>query len=134
MPLRLQAIDHVHVYVRDRAAAEQWYARVLGLARSKNLEFWATGGGPLTLEDSTGSVHLALFERTAQPCRSTIALRVSGAEFLAWQAHLERQLPGAVTAQDHKASLSLYFADPDGNPYEVTTYEVSAVQAGSGAA
>jgi len=134
MPLRLQAIDHVHVYVQNRAAAERWYAKVLGFVRSKDLEFWATGGGPLTLENETGSVHLALFERTVQPCRSTVALRVSGVEFQAWRAHLERELPGSVTFEDHQASLSIYFADPDGNPYEITTYEVTAVKASPGAA
>jgi catechol-2,3-dioxygenase len=134
MPPRLQAFDHVHVYVQDRLAAERWYAKVLGFTRSKELEFWATGGGPLTLENDTGSVHLALFERPAQRCRSTIALRVSGTEFLSWRTHLERELVGENTFEDHQASMSLYFADPDGNPYELTTYEVGAVKASSGAA
>jgi catechol-2,3-dioxygenase len=134
MTLQLQAFDHVHVYVQDRSAAERWYAKVLGLVRSRALEFWATGGGPLTLENEQGTIHLALFERANQPCRSTIALRVSGAEFHSWRAHLERELPGRVTLEDHQVSLSLYFADPDGNPYEITTYEVSVARASPGAA
>ena len=117
------AFDHVHVFVADRAAAEQWYARVLGFKRSQELEFWAVDGGPLTIQDDSGAVHLALFERPRQPCRSTIALRVSAAEFAHWQAHLAQVLPSQVTEEDHSVSVSLYFADPDGNPYEITTYE-----------
>lgn len=130
MPPPLDAFDHVHVYVQDRAAAERWYARVLGLARTEALAFWAADGGPLTLQNASSSIHIALFERPAKPCRSTIALRVPGAAFAAWQAHLQRELPGGVSFEDHEASVSLYFADPDGNPYELTSYEVAEAKAG----
>ncbi|MDR7150908.1 catechol 2,3-dioxygenase-like lactoylglutathione lyase family enzyme [Hydrogenophaga palleronii] len=92
----LQAIDHVHVYVPDRDKAESWYSKVLGLFRCEALAFWAKDGGPLTLQNGSGSVHLALFERHAQPCRSTVALRVGVVEYLSWTAHLERQLPQAA--------------------------------------
>jgi catechol 2,3-dioxygenase-like lactoylglutathione lyase family enzyme len=121
----LQGIDHVHVFVEDRAAAERWYGSVLGLRRAPELEVWAADGGPLTLQDASGSIHIALFERPAARCRSTIALRVRGEDFGAWRAHLDRLLPGQVTFQDHDLSLSLYFADPDGNPYEITTYDTA---------
>ncbi|WP_367849408.1 VOC family protein [Rhodoferax sp. WC2427] len=125
MPPELQAFDHIHVYVTDRAQAEAWYRRVLGLHRSPGLEFWATGGGPLTVQNDTGTVQIALFERPAQPCRSVVAIRVGGAQYLAWKAYLEEAMPGAVSEQDHEASMSLYFRDPDGNPYELTTYELA---------
>jgi catechol-2,3-dioxygenase len=134
MPPPILAFDHVHVFVQDRAAAERWYAKVLGLSRSRELEFWATGGGPLTLQNESGTIHLALFERENKPCRSTVALRVSGAEFSSWRTHLERELAGKVTFEDHGASVSVYFSDPDGNPYELTTYEVAAAKSGHGAA
>lgn len=130
MTLPLDAFDHVHVYVQDRAAAERWYARVLGLARTPELAFWAADGGPLTLQNESGSIHIALFERPAKPCRSTIALRVPGVAFGAWQAHLQRELPGGASFEDHEASVSLYFTDPDVNPYEITSYEVAAAKAG----
>jgi catechol-2,3-dioxygenase len=120
------AFDHVHVFVADRPAAERWYQRVLGLRRSPELEHWAVDGGPLTLQDETGAVHIALFERPHQACRSTIALRVSGPDFARWRDHLMRELPGQVSEEDHGLSVSLYVADPDGNPYEITTYERSA--------
>lgn len=122
----LQAFDHVHVYVTDRARAEQWYNRVLGLFRSEEFAFWAADGGPLFLQNDTGAIHLALFERPAQVCRSTIAFRVSAAEYAAWKTHLESVLPGQVSEEDHIAAISLYFSDPEGNPYELTTYEVAA--------
>lgn len=125
----LDRIDHIHVYVSDRASAERWYARVLGLSAVAQYRFWAEGGGPLTLANASDTVHLALFERPAQACRSTIALAVDAAGFAAWQAHLARELgPEAVVLQDHQKSWSIYFSDPDGNPYEITTYEVAALE------
>lgn len=120
----LQSIDHVHVHVKDRLASERWYQRVLGLSRVKALEFWAADGGPLTLADASGAVHIALFERPSGRVHSTIALRVSGSEFKAWQAHLAKEIPDGVSFEDHVASVSVYFSDPDGNPYEITTYDV----------
>lgn len=128
MPPELQVFDHVHVYVNNRAKAEQWYSEVLGLYRSKELEFWAADGGPLTIQNKSGSIHLALFERPLQPCRSVVAIRVSAADYNAWKKHLEELLPGYVDEQDHDVSMSLYFRDPDGNPYELTTYEVALLK------
>ena len=125
----LLGVDHVHVFVEDRSAAEHWYADVLGMTRTKALESWAADGGPLTLQDATGTIHIALFERPHQQTRSTIALRVSGREFQSWRAHLQ-SVPGLeVAQQDHEVSESLYFADPDGNPYEITSYECELARA-----
>lgn len=124
----IEAFDHLHVFVADRKSAEAWYGKVLGFQRTRELEFWAVGGGPLTIQNESGTVHIALFERSPQPCRSTLALRASAAEYLQWRVHLNAVLPGQVSEQDHEASISLYFADPDGNPYEITTYEHAAVR------
>lgn len=55
--------------------------------------------------------------------------------FLAWQRHLEAVLQQRVEAVDHQLSWSLYFSDPDGNPFEITSTEVAplhAVLGGSG--
>lgn len=111
----LQRIDHIHVFVSDRPAAEAWYGAVLGFGRIKELEFWAPDGGPLTLSDRSGIVHLALFERRPEPCRSTIALATSAGDFLAWREHLAAALPVPVALEDHEVSWALYFKDPDGN-------------------
>jgi len=123
----LERFDHIHVYTGDRAASEKWYARVMGFTRVADLVFWAPDGGPLTLSDSSGRVHIALFERPAQKCRSTIALNATAAQFLAWRVHLTEVLDEAIEAVDHQVSWSLYFADPDGNPYEITSYEYAAL-------
>lgn len=124
----VEAVDHVHIYVQDRRGAEQWYQRVLGFARSKELEFWASDGGPLTMQNATGSVHLALFERPREKNRATVALRAGAQQYIQWLSHLRSELNGEVTVEDHAVSLSLYFRDPDGNPYEITTYEYEAAK------
>jgi RimJ/RimL family protein N-acetyltransferase/catechol 2,3-dioxygenase-like lactoylglutathione lyase family enzyme len=126
MPPRLHAVDHIHVFVADRAAAEGWYRRVLGLVRKPELAFWADEGGPLTLTNADDSVHIALFERPRQPCRSTVALRVGAVELHAWRQHLAAALGQAPALEDHAVAWSIYFSDPDGNPYEITTYEHGA--------
>ena len=126
---RLERIDHIHVFVTDRVAAERWYLDVLGFRRAPELKLWAGGGGPLTLADTSGGVHLALFERPPQPCRSTIALAASATEFLAWQAHPGAVFGRPIEAVDHHLSWSLYFANPDGNPYEITSYAHDALAA-----
>jgi uncharacterized protein (DUF1810 family)/catechol 2,3-dioxygenase-like lactoylglutathione lyase family enzyme len=130
LPPSIRSIDHIHVFVADRAAAERWYEQVLGLTRVKDYEVWAAGGGPLTLHNREGTVHIALFERPTEKCRSTIAFGVGASEFLAWKTHLTTALEHAPTVEDHDLSVSLYFRDPDGNPYEITTYEYEAAKAG----
>ena len=124
----LDRVDHVHVFVTDRELAEQWYREVLGLSRMPALESWASDGGPLTIANEAGTIHLALFERKAQPCRSTIAFGVTAREFIAWREHLCAALEAAPKTEDHQLSWSLYFTDPDGNPCEITTYEYAAVE------
>jgi catechol-2,3-dioxygenase len=126
----LQATDHVHVFVQDRAAAQRWYAEVLGLFPTPGLAFWAADGGPLTLQDAANTVHIALFERPRQANRATIALRTTAEGLRAWQAHLAGFADLKVSFEDHEVALCIYLSDPDGNPYEVTTYEYEAFRAG----
>ncbi len=127
MTTTLECIDHIHVFVSDRAAAEQWYARVLGFARINDLEFWAPEGGPLTISNRAGTIHLALFERPAEKCRSTIALAADATQFVAWRAHLSTVLARTIEPVNHQVSWSLYFADPDGNPFEITSNDYAAL-------
>ncbi|HEX6704954.1 MAG TPA: VOC family protein [Albitalea sp.] len=121
MAPQIERIDHIHLYVADRGAAQRWYDEVLGFRVVPELAHWAEGGGPLTLADASGGVHLALFERPPKANRATIAFGVANAQFAAWQAHL-REHGMAAEKEDHGVAWSLYFSDPDGNPYEITTY------------
>ncbi len=123
----LRTIDHIHIYVSDRASSEAWCREVLGLGRQPELEFWASGEGPLTLTNESGTVHLALFESLPAKCRSTVAFAAGAAEFRSWQLYLNRVLGHRLEPEDHTVSWSLYFQDPDGNPYEITSYEYEAV-------
>ena len=125
----LQRVDHVHIFVRDRAQAERWYADVLGFRRIKGLEFWAAEGGPLTIADESGSIHLALFEQPRQPCRSTVAFAADATQFLAWCSHLAEVLKQPMQPVDHQVAWSLYFSDPDGNPFEITCYDYDSLLA-----
>ena len=125
----LLGFDHIHVFVQDRAAAEAWYERVLGLTRTPELAFWADDGGPLTLQDPDNTIHIALFERPHQRNRATVALRVSAEAFTRWRSHLASFPEVSVSIEDHAVALSLYFSDPDGNPYEITTYEYATAKA-----
>jgi hypothetical protein len=56
MPPELQAFDHIHVR-SQQGKALRWYAEVLGLRRSMELEFWAADGGPLTIQNPSGSAY-----------------------------------------------------------------------------
>jgi catechol-2,3-dioxygenase len=38
-------------------------------------------------------------------------------------------LGSAPRCEDHALALSMYFSDPDGNPFEITTYEHEAARA-----
>lgn len=125
----IRNVDHLHVFVADRVAAERWYQRVLGLTRVEKYAFWAADGGPLTLQNREDTVHIALFERPPQKNRATIAFGVGAGELAQWHAHLTRELGQAPTVEDHQLSVSIYFSDPDGNPYEITTYEYAQAKA-----
>lgn len=129
MPPTLDRIDHIHIYVSDRAAAERWYKEVLGFQRIKELEFWMVDGGPLTLSNTSDTIHLALFERPVQARHSTIALAVSAQAFFEWRRHLSSLLGQSIETVDHEVSWSLYFNDPDGNPYEITCYDYRTIEA-----
>ena len=117
MPPSLDRIDHIHVQVADRALAERWYAEVLGLSRMVEFESWAPGGGPLTLANASGTIHLALFERRPEPSRCTVAFGVAAAEFIAWRRHLESHLGRPFEPVDHQLAWSMYFDDPDGHQF-----------------
>jgi len=121
MPPAIHSIDHVHLYVKSWSEAEPWYEQVLGFKRMEKFMAWAVDGGPLTLENPDGSVHLALFE-SDNPPTSTIAFGASGDEFIQWKSHLE-DCGLELRIADHNLAWSLYFHDPFGNYHEITSYD-----------
>lgn len=120
---KLESIDHVHINVADRKLAETWYRDYLGFSRESSLESWAVGRGPLTLVNDDGSIHLALFE-SAGIQNTVIAFKTSAKGLREWITHLGTK-GIQVDVADHGLSWSIYFRDPDGNPFEITTYEYS---------
>lgn len=121
MSFEIKKIDHIHLNVKDRSVSEAWYKKVFGFERTESLAFWAEDGGPLTIQNESGSVHLALFV-SAEIQKTTIAFSVTAAGLRSCISHLSSI---GITANpvDHEVSWSIYFSDPDGNPFEVTTYE-----------
>ena len=125
---QLAGFDHIHVYVPDREAAARWFAEVLGFSVVEKLRVWAPNGGPLTIADAAGKIHLALFEKPDFVPQTAIAFGAGASDFLAWKQLLEaRGILARCT--DHSLAWSLYFHDPFRNMYEITTYEVDAVSA-----
>lgn len=130
-PFRVERIDHVHVHVQNREAAAEWYETVLGLRRSEALAEWsADPDGPLMMTTADGQSHVALFQgRDTAPVdagRHTIAFRTDGSGFTRFMTRLgSLGLDSHVV--DHALSYSLYFADPDGNRIELTTYDYQYV-------
>jgi len=116
-------LDHIHVYAPDRSEAAKWYEDTLGFRAVDALKVWAEDkGGPLTIENKEGSIHLALFSRDYKKPVS-IAFGVTASEYKAWKVHLaEKRLD--ITESDHDLSWSIYTQDPYGNEIEFTTYEV----------
>ncbi len=140
--MQVEGLDHVHVLVGDREAAARWFARVLGLRPAAAFADWAReSGGPLFRETEGGETGggrpcLALF--AGAPVTEgdhTIAFRTDAAGFLAFLRRLRAEVlldrdGSRVTAADvvdHDRAWSIYFCDPDGNRFELTTYDHAAV-------
>jgi catechol 2,3-dioxygenase-like lactoylglutathione lyase family enzyme len=131
-------LDHVELFVPDRAQAAHWYGRVLGCRPVAGSEEWASHPeGPLMLSPDGGRTKLALFAGEPQGGRPTagfhrVAFRLSGAEWLAFVARLPqldlREGPRPVRVVDHSSAWSAYFTDPFGHHLEVTTYEADLVR------
>jgi len=128
-------LDHVHVAVKDRAAAVRWYRDVLGLEKHSDHQEEGDPRGPVVLSSDNGETHLALFESKGNITPAQIiAFRVDADSFMAFLARLDELKLYALgrpvmqkDVADHGNSWSIYFCDPDGNPYEITTYEHSEI-------
>ncbi len=122
---KVKKVDHLHVCVQDRDAAAKWYESVLGFTPIERLKVWATQSGPLTVSDESENICIALFQREkqSQENRATLAIAVDGADFLAWVKHLKGKLNEDLKVYDLSLAWSVFIKDPDGNPYEITSYD-----------
>ena len=131
--VRVEGIDHVECYVPDRREAADWYRETLGLMTD---EIGWESYGPLMVTSDGGATNLALFEgepRGAEPGVGfhRVAFRIDGPGFLTVVERLADdpavEVDGTDDIRDHTYSFSIYFTDPYGNPFEVTTYEYDLV-------
>lgn len=127
MKPKLKNIDHIHIFVTDRQEALKWYRTVLGLKPVKNLLFWAKTG-PLTIGNEERSIHIALFKGEPKENRSVVAFNTSGKEFINWHKKINDVADGNNEIVDHSVSFSIYFQDPYGNPYEITSYDYEILE------
>ena len=139
---KVDQIDHVELFVEDRHEAAAWYERVLGLRILPEFEHWSKSArGPLMISSDSGSTKLALFTGKPQGGRETagfhlVAFRVSGANFMAFLDRLEDlklidhhdRVVTRDLASDHGEAFSIYFNDPWGHRFEITTYDADAVR------
>ena len=128
MGFQVESIDHVEVFVSDIEAAARWYREVIGLEETHR---WA----PAPVMIGAGNTVLALFPARlpASPATNTESTGAPGWKRVAWktdrpgfsqaQRHLNELEISFRGPVDHDISWSIYFADPDGNPLEITTYD-----------
>lgn len=114
-------IDHVEVFVRDLDAAVEWYGRVLGL---EEVGRWS----PEPIMIGAGGTKIALFNGEGAAARKgnngwhRVAWLTDAPGFARAQEHLNALGVTFRGPIDHGSAHSLYFADPDGNPLEITHY------------
>lgn len=137
---RVKQIDHVELYVPDQYEGARWYQNVLGFEIVAGFEHWAKNG-PLMISSDSGSTMLALFKGQGPGFQEPlgfrrVAFRVDAGGFLRFFERLNEhpvydfdgRPAHTLEIVDHDQAYSLYFCDPYGNRYEVTTYDYQAVQ------
>jgi hypothetical protein len=142
MPIRVQQVDHIELYVPDREEAARWYALVFGVGPLPEHADWAADPeGPLMISSAESSAMIALFTGPAQRNHPVvgikrIAFRTDAVGFAAFVGQV-RDVPvydtegrelRALDVIDHEKALSAYFCDPYGTRLEVTTYEHEAAR------
>ena len=122
--IRIDALDHIVLCVRDVPATIAFYRRVLGMeARQERPGKWSLhfGANKISLQDAAVSPGIA---RDTVPGSGNFCLlsQTPMAEIVAW---LGREGVAIVNGPGERAGavgpiLSVYFKDPDGNLVEVS--------------
>jgi catechol 2,3-dioxygenase-like lactoylglutathione lyase family enzyme len=142
--LEVHAMDHVETLVPDLDAGIDWMKRCFGLHEVEAFSAVGGEGGPVMLTSDDSYTKVALFQGEPAgfgPVRGhrVVAFRTDARSFLRFieyapqiPVHEEDGRPFAagsrLQVEDHEVSMSVYFRDPWGNPYELTTYEVEPVR------
>jgi catechol 2,3-dioxygenase-like lactoylglutathione lyase family enzyme len=129
-------LDHVHLNVTDRAAAVDWYARVLGLRVFGEANPPDTH--PLFLATARGTDHcVSLFVGTpAEGPNRNVAFHADAQAFVAFANHLPQpdvighqgQPLTAADRHDYGMAITFDFLDLDGNHLELVTYDHDATR------
>jgi catechol 2,3-dioxygenase-like lactoylglutathione lyase family enzyme len=124
------AVHHVAIQVRDLAAAERWYAAVLGLpllkrwqdAEGRDRSSWLAleGDAFLALEVCKGRETPVGWESDA-PGLYVLALRIAPTERVAW----ERRLADHGVVIERQSQWTIYFRDPEGNRLGLSSHPES---------
>jgi catechol 2,3-dioxygenase-like lactoylglutathione lyase family enzyme len=139
---KVQHIDHVELFVPDFEVALRWYREVLGLVPVERTQAWTKAGEPIMISSDDGKTMLALFHGEGPGERELVghqrvAFRVDATGFMNFLDHIERvavenRHGGRLTRDevvDHDLAWSIYFCDPWGNPYEITSYDYDEIKA-----
>ncbi len=134
--MKIADIDHVEVFVKNRAEAARWYEEIFGLSPIQELDAWAKIG-PLFIGNKDGTVKIALIDGTKDSDGSInrVAFSASGEDFVDFVNNLDdarvyflKRRVAKNDLVDHDLSYSIYFDDPDGNKLELTCYEYDYVK------
>ena len=116
-------VRHIAFRVRDIESARAWYSDVLGMEVEDEFPgqalfvrfgpyyhhdlaiFQADKDAELPADNAVGLAHIALLVDSLEGVRQ-------------WYHHLRAQ-GVEVRASDHGVTRSIYFTDPDGNPFEI---------------
>jgi catechol-2,3-dioxygenase len=125
MSIPVMRLNHAVLFVRDAAAAADFYRRVFGFEVVAN-EF---GGKAVFMRAGGGDNHhdLGLFSvgpDAPRPARGSVGLyhlawEVPTIDDLADAARILSEAGALGGASDHGVSKSLYGHDPDGNEFEI---------------
>ena len=122
--IRIDAIDHIVLCVRDVPATIAFYERVLGMeARQERPGKWSLhfGANKISLQDAAASPSIA---KDTAPGSGNFCL-LTGTPMADVVAQLRREGVAIFEGPGERAGatgpiLSVYFKDPDGNLVEVS--------------
>ena len=122
--MKIEALDHIGIEVRDLDLAEPFYRDVLGLeavARFHNQALFRGEGFELAIFENPG-MHPMGGGDVSQPLgKGHWAFRVSRGDLTATEQRFSSD-GVAFHAKDWGDYDCLYFADPDGNLLEIVAY------------